>query len=575
MSRDYPSDRRQFVQTVIVGAAAASALTACGGGGDGSDNTDSSPTPRFTHGVASGDPLQTAVILWTRAVDATDVEWEVATDADFTQIAAAGNARTGANRDYTVKVDATDLRPNTAYYYRFFAEGVQSPVGRTKTLPNGTVSQAKIAVFSCSNYPAGYFHVYGEVAKRDDIDVVLHLGDYIYEYSRTGYANEDADALGRTSEPANEILTLRDYRQRYAQYRSDADLQAIHARHPWITVWDDHETANDAYRDGAENHDAATEGTWADRRAAALQAYNEWLPLRPTISGDTPQNLYRRFDFGDLATLYMLETRLTARTVQLDYANFTNADGSFNGGAFGLAMADPSRTLLGSEQFNWLQSQMAASTATWQVLGQQVLMGRMNVPSPLVTFQVTFGEYTAIAAKAQTDPTSLTATEQAILAAPSIPYNLDAWDGYVVERERIFGVARALNKNLVALAGDTHNAWANNLTDLNNAPVGVEFATPSVSSPGLENIFVGENMDAFAAGLTQLIGPLQYTNLQHRGYLTVTFTPAEARADWTYVSTVKARSYSLLTNYAASLRTLPGQRQLTAVSLLSRSSHDA
>ncbi len=562
MSDELRSNRRQFVQAVAAGSLAASALTACGGGGDGSHN-DNRPVPRFTHGVASGDPLQNAVILWTRALDATEVEWEVATDQDFRNVVASGDTRTNQSRDFTVKVDATGLIPNTHYFYRFFAEGVVSPIGRTKTLPETEVMQAKIVVFSCSNYPAGYFHVYGEVAKRDDIDVVLHLGDYLYEYDRQGYANQDAVALGRISEPANALITLRDYRTRYAQYRSDPDLQAIHARHPWITVWDDHEIANDAYRDGAENHNPATEGQWAARRQAALQAYNEWLPIRPSVSNDSPQNLYRRFDFGQLLTLFMLETRLIARTKQLDYADFTQSDGSFDGAAFATAMADPNRTLLGAEQFNWLQSQMAASNATWQVLGQQVLMGRMSVPSPLVTFQVSLSEYTAILTKAQTQPADLTPQELAILNAPSVPYNLDAWDGYLIERERIFGLARTLSKNLVNLAGDTHNAWANDLTDLNNEAIGVEFATPSVSSPGLEEIFINENMDVFAAAITQLIPTLQYANLQHRGYLTVTFTPTEARADWVFVSTVKSRSYTLLNNYANSLRVLVNQRRLT------------
>ena len=406
---------------------------------------------------------------------------------------------------YVIKVDATGLRAGTRYWYRFSVGDRRSAVGRTRTLPTGTVSQVRLAVFSCANYPAGLFNVYAEAALRDDLDACLHLGDYLYEYDRAGYASASAAALGREVLPAGELLTLADYRTRHAQYRGDADLQALHAAAPMIAVWDDHEIANDAWTDGAENHTAPAEGAWSDRKAAALQAWHEWLPVR---TGADRAAIYRSFDFGNLVSLHMMDTRLAGRALQLDYASYLGA-GGFDAAAFTAALGDTGRSLLGSAQTTWLQQQMTASTATWQVLGQQVLMGRMNIPAPIL-FEalnpgsgVSVSAYGAIAAKAATAPATLTPTEQAILAQPSIPYNLDAWDGYPVTREQVLGTARALGKNLVVLAGDTHNAWASDLDDAAGNPVGVEFATSSVTSPGFEEYLPTENPQQLAGALTQ------------------------------------------------------------------------
>ena len=392
--------RRSFIRGMALGAVALSGLGLAGCGG--SDDADGAS---FDHGVASGDPLTDRVILWTR-VNTSEadvaVTWEVASDAGFVAVVASGTESANASRDHTVKVDATDLQPAKAYWYRFKVGATTSPIGRTKTLPIGSVAQVRLAVFSCANYPTGYFNVYAEAAKRDDLDATVHLGDYLYEYARGGYASANAQALDRLVLPATEILTLADYRARHAQYKTDIDLQALHARAPMIAVWDDHEIANDTYRTGADNHQPATEGEFALRKAAAIQAYHEWMPTRVSVG----ERIYRSFDFGNLVSLHMLDTRLIGRDKQLDYANYFTATG-FDAAGFTAAVADPARQLMGAEQTTWLQQQLRASTATWQVLGQQVLMGRMNIPAPILAEAnnpgtgVTVSRYAAIAGKAQ------------------------------------------------------------------------------------------------------------------------------------------------------------------------------
>ncbi|SDZ85276.1 alkaline phosphatase D family protein [Acidovorax soli] len=549
--------RRRFVRQMAWGATALGTLplAACGGGDD--------PEVRFVHGVASGDPLSDRVILWTRVTPAAGatadipVQWELASDAAFTTVVAKGQATATAARDFTVKVDATGLKPATAYHYRFTAYAASSPLGRTRTLPTGSVAQVRLAVFSCANYPAGYFNVYAEAARRSDLDATVHLGDYLYEYARGGYASANAEQLGRLVQPAGEILSLADYRARHAQYRTDPDLQALHAVAPMIAIWDDHEIANDTWANGAENHQSATEGSFATRKAAAMQAYHEWMPTRNA----QPELIYRSFQFGDLVALHMLDTRAIGREEQLDYNNYITASG-IDAAGFTAAVGNPARQLMGSTQTQWLQQQMAASSATWQVLGQQVLMGRMNVPAPLLLHfnnpatGVSLSQYSALVAKAQTAPATLTPAEQAILAQPSIPYNLDAWDGYQAARETVLGTARSLGKNLVVLSGDTHNAWANELADMNGNAVGVEFATSSVSSPGFEEYLPKENPAMLAGAFQQLIKTLKYCDTARRGYMLLTATATECRADWVYVNTITSRNYTASTD--KSLKVLAG-----------------
>jgi alkaline phosphatase D len=556
------NSRRSFIRSFSLGTVAVSALplTACGG-------SDDHQPVSYAHGVASGDPLSDRVILWTRITTAAsnelEVGWMVAEDAAFANKVAVGSTRTGPASDFTVKVDATGLSPNHSYYYCFSCEGTTSPVGRTKTLPTGAVARVRFAVFSCSNYPAGYFNVYGDAAKFDDIDVALHLGDYIYEYAASGYASQNAATMNRVSQPANEIITLTDYRRRYQQYRTDPDLQAVHARLPFIAVWDDHELSNDTWREGAENHDPATEGLWAGRRQMAIQAYHEWMPIRVPDAA-RPDRIYRSFDFGNLLSLHMLDTRVIGRDKQLALAGYVGADRSFNAAAFTADVSSPTRQLMGAEQTAWLQSQMNKSSATWQVLGQQVLMARMMLPAPMVLGTVGYPAYFAIAAKVKAGQ-ALNATEQQQLDAAKVPYNLDAWDGYQAARESVLNMSKALNKNLVVLAGDTHNAWASDLADVNGQAVGVEFGVPAVTSPGFETYFPTIAPATVAAGMEQLIGPLQYAETISRGFVVLTVTQTETRADYRYVSTITSKTYTAAVG--KSLRMLPGaaNRKIVAV----------
>lgn len=557
--------RRSFIRGAILYAmfvGTGVSVSGCGGGGGGGGfgggiggggggGTPGGTTSLFAHGVASGDPLSDRVILWTRISVASpgtlNLSWEVASDANFGVIVARGEASTGPEQDYTVKVDATGLQPSSVYFYRFYVGLEPSPTGRTKTLPVGSVSQLRLGVVSCSNFPAGYFNVCAELAKRTDIDVVLHLGDYIYEFGRVGFASQLAIALDRESQPPRELLTLDDYRRRHAQYRTDLDLIALHAKMPVIAVWDDHDVADNAWSGGAANHDPATEGSFVARRAAAIQAYREWLPVRMPDPAD-PLKIYRSFDFGSLASLHMLDTRLIGRDQQVTLQQYL--DGAASGA---------SRQLLGAEQSDWLSARLAASGATWQVLGNQVLMARMEIPLSVASAFTaeTVGEFLL----AQSTPEPLRSDSQrALLAQRRVPYNLDAWDGYPAARETVLAAARSLGKNLVSLAGDTHNAWASNLTDAAGQRVGVEFAVASISSPGLEVLLPLISGPVLTDAFPKMVRDLRYAETSKRGYLVLTLTPSEARADWTEVNTVFSRTYTA--RVAMSLHALPGAANL-------------
>jgi len=565
--------RRDFLKASAMSMGAVAISTSLAGCVlDSSDDRKAS----FTHGVASGDPLADGVMLWTRAAPesgdggAVDVAWEVATDAGFENLVRSGKAKAVGEHDFTIKVDVRGLLPGQPYYYRFRTAGSYSAVGVTRTLPEGSVDAVRMAVVSCANYPAGYFNVYREISKRDDLDVVVHLGDYIYEYSSesSSYAASDAAALGRTFPDNNnlELVELVDYRRRYAAYRADQDLQALHASLPFIVVWDDHEVANDAWEEGAENHNEG-EGSYTERKLNALKAYFEWMPIRPVIEG-RDEAIFRTFSFGNLVDLHMLDTRIIGRDQQLNYMDYFTGEG-LDAARFTADVGSQNRTLLGAEQLLWLQASLNYSSATWQVLGQQVLMGRMNLPAELLVAIATeqfeglpenLAALAELKARAlQNDPTL---TQQELDRVNTVaPYNLDAWDGYQYEREVVLGTAKALDKNLVVLAGDTHNAWASNLKDIGGDQVGVEFATSSVTSPGLEDYLgiPGEMIQGAEQAIGLLVDDLDYLNVNQRGYMVVTFTPDEARADWYFVDTIKSRDYGLDAARATSLRVLPGQ----------------
>ncbi|EJG1805130.1 TPA: alkaline phosphatase [Vibrio parahaemolyticus] len=543
--------RRDFMK-VVSSTAVATGLIGCG-----SDDNESVAVS-FVHGVASGDPTQTQVIIWTRVTTAAsyvDVSWQVASDMEFLNVVQSGVFTTDTGRDFTVKVDVQNLNANSQYYYRFMVGEMMSEVGQTQTLPEDGVEKASMAVVSCANYPAGYFHVYREILNQHEqspFDVVLHLGDYIYEYGAGGYASEDAAALGREPSKGTECITLDDYRKRYAQYRQDADLQALHAKLPMIAVWDDHELANDTWKNGAENHQD-DEGSFIDRRAAAAAAWTEWLPVRENTFSN--MLIYRQFSFGNLVNLMMLDTRLVGRDKPLDYFSLSAPTMEAIGGLVAQSRS-ADRELLGTEQLAWLINEFNTHDAKWNVLGQQVLMSRMELPSSVMTAM--FQLFTSTEEKKTEALLAVNTAITGYLADPSadpisLPYNLDAWDGYYVEREKVYQLAKASSGNFVCLAGDTHNAWASELKDVSNNPIGVEFATSSVSSPGLEEYLA---LDPVAIAqmeytLPHLVSELQWADIKQRGFMRVTFTADAAQSTWYLVSTIKDKKYQVTTKSAS------------------------
>lgn len=557
--------RRELIQKSLFGFGALSLPVAFTGCNDGSDEEGSETQADFLHGVASGDPLQDKVILWTRLtpVDFSaplKVTWEIATDDQFKQNLKTGTVQTTKTDDFTVKVDATGLQAGTTYYYRFRFGSKVSPVGQTKTLPV-TTNKVSFAVCSCSNYPAGYFYVYREMAKQN-VDVVIHLGDYIYEYGADGYATEDAAKLGRTlpSDNNKEIIKLDDYRKRYALYRQDKDLQAVHQRHPFIVIWDDHELANDTWRDDAENHQD-NDGSFSDRKLAALQAYFEWMPIRPVSSTDH-LNIYRQFNFGSLVQLNMLDTRIIARDKQLEYKDYMIASG-LDAQKFQADLTDPKRTLMGYTQRDWLVDKLKQSTSTWNVIGQQVLISKMWIPAELLVSlgQITSGgtspdtlakmtaqitELVTLKLRLEQGDPTLTVQEKARVTT-LVPYNLDAWDGYYAEREFLYNKLAELNKKIIVLAGDTHNAWTSYLYSQKGEYIGIELATSSVSSPGLEKYLSIPlaQLQQFEFAFTTLIDELAYCNLNQRGYLMVTLDDKQVQSDWIFVDSIKNAEYKV------------------------------
>ena len=559
-----PPGRRTFIRqmaasTALLGAGAVG-LSGCTStaAGIGSDSQEAG----FLHGVASGDPLNDRVILWTRVTPARSgeqaeipVRWQMATDPAMQLVVAYGATAASAQSDYTVKVDAVGLLPGHVYYYQFAIDGEKSAVGRTKTLPRADVQQVRMAVFSCSNYPAGYFNVYADAAKQNDIDVGLHIGDYIYEYESTGYACAHAEELGRVSEPRELLLRLDDYRRRYAQYRTDPDQQAVHAAMPFITVWDDHEFADDTWRDGSVDHKVSKYGPFEMRKLAAMTAYHEWMPIRlPDPSA--PDKIYRSFDFGGIVSLHMLDTRLIGRDQQLMLSSYYDEHRRFDAEKYKQDLYSPNRQMMGREQMAWLENQVKNSNARWQMLGQQVLMARMEYPTAVVMGECNCTNYAALKKRAAADPACLNEKEKRWLSGTTLPCYLDSWDGYQNERELVFQIMQRHRKNMVVLAGDTHNAWASDLRDAQGRQVGVEFATASVSSPGMEGAYPDRDPEDVAAMMVDLIEPLYYARTSKRGYMIVTATHEQVRCDWRFVDTVYKHEYTAATE--RTLRTLPG-----------------
>lgn len=539
-------DRRSLLSLIGAGSVATPAFAA----------PTPAPTVAFLHGVASGDPTSTGAIFWTRVTPAdasgADIEMklEVASDADFARMVRTSNGlRAQASRDFTVKhdLDGQGLEPGGEYFYRFTAGDVVSPVGRVRTLPVGATADVALGVVSCQLYPGGLFNAYDALAQEPRLDAIVHLGDYIYEYGAgpDDYGMATGTALSRIPQPPHEILTLDDYRLRHAQYKSDADLQAAHARAAFICVWDDHEVANDAWSMGAENHTDATEGDYAARKAIALRAYYEWMPIREPRTGLGLEAINRSFEFGDLATLAMVETRLTARNKQLDYAtDMPMVDGAPDLVAFHAKLNAPDRDLLGDAQRNWLKGVLTASKAAhkpWQVLGNQVVMARVMGP-----------DVTKIASEAQIEgmigglPEAVQGglRQMIQLYKLGVPFGLDSWDGYPAGRERLYAAFKEAGVQPIVLAGDSHAYWVNELKDAAGERRAVEFGVSAISSPS-----PGDAVAPLPLGplLSANNDEVVFCDQTAKGYILLTLTPERAEAKLQSVSTILAKPYAVRT----------------------------
>lgn len=601
--------RRQVLQTTsgILGAIALR-------GFDSATAQSSGQSAIFTHGIASGDPLSDRVILWTRVVPANSetirlpVEWQVSKSENFEQIISSGTATSQPKNDFTVKVDAGGLSPETQYYYRFICDGIESPTGRTKTLPGKGIESIKLAVVSCSNYPQGYFHVYKEISARD-YAAVLHLGDYIYEYPAGTYSNETmTETYGRQVKPKGEVIALEDYRTRYGLYRTDPDLLAAHAAHPFICVWDDHEIANDTWRTGAQNHNEG-EGEFNARKKAALRAYHEWLPIRDNRTGNK-NTIYRSFEIGDLATLIMLDTRIVGRDKPLDYSSdlpLRSVPFYFETDSLPIAVTDaeklkqlrttattrekvkdvpvPFRLSEGKADpiLDWAEIQkldpknmpqgisylpdlarfketilpdternMLGDTQQLWLTRELARSSRQGKPWQIIGQQVLTGKVGIPSIKDEDiDKTKNSyvsprrIAEFRMLAAMGLPLNLDAWDGYPAARETLFKAIKAQAANAVLLAGDTHNAWSFDLEDNKGNAVAVEFATAGVSSPGMEE-YLPVAPEVLSDALFASSAELKAFEGEHRGWLDLKLTASEVTATFHFISTVRHQTYQLL-----------------------------
>lgn len=533
--------RRTVVKAAAVTAAAGPALL-----GAAAPALADAPAPAFLHGVASGDPLPDGVLLWTRVTPSPEavpgsglgadvrVDWEVAEDRSFARVVASGTATATAAADHTVKADVRGLRPATAYFFRFTAGSAVSATGRTRTAPaaDAAVPGVRFGVVSCANYEAGHFSAYRHLAGRADLDAVLHLGDYIYEYA-SGVYPEAKDTV-RTHEPRHEIVSLADYRTRHGRYKTDPDLQALHAVHPVVAIWDDHEFANDAWTGGAENHTPGAEGDWAARVAAAKRAYFEWMPVRTSTEG----TVFRRIRFGRLADLHLLDLR-----------SFRSAQAKTGSGA----VDDPERTITGRAQLDWLKSGLAGSDAAWQLVGTSVMI------SP-----VAFGSL----------PAHLLEPLAELLGLPAegIAVNVDQWDGYTDDRKELLAhlSSRAI-RNTVFLTGDIHMAWANDVpakaaTYPLSASVATEFVVTSVTSDNLDDLLnvAPGTLSVVAAGAVKAANRhVKWVDMDHHGYGVLDVTAERSQMDYYTVS--DKRDPAATASWSRSYRTLDGTQRVERV----------
>lgn len=452
----------------------------------------------FSLGVASGDPSADGVVLWTRlapepltdgggmASEPVEVDWQVAEDEAMTRVVRRGTAVANPEWAHAVHVEVAGLRPDRWYWYRFRAGREESAVGRTRTLPEaGTLPERlRFAFVSCQKYESGYYTALEHLA-REDLDLAVHLGDYIYE----------KPAKQNTARPHGLPLaeTLDTYRARYALYKSDPALQAVHAAVPWVVTWDDHEVSNNYANDISEHPEQTTPEAFLRRRAAAYQAYFEHMPLRRSALPHGPDMLlYRRIEYGRLASFHVLDTR-QYRTDQPQGDGVKPPDP---------VLMDPKGTLMGDRQREWFFEGLEKSPATWNVVAQQVMMARVD-----------------------------------FRAGSEEGYSMDKWPGYEFERRRVLRHFRdRAIRNPVVITGDIHNNWANELLADFDAPdgppVAVEFVGTSVSSGG-----DGVNVPAWAEAARRENPFVKFVN-DERGYVRCEVTPGQWRADYRTVEQI-------------------------------------
>ncbi|MFC3097033.1 alkaline phosphatase D family protein [Alteraurantiacibacter palmitatis] len=511
-------------------------------------------TGPFQHGVASGDPDATSVVLWTRATTSGPVmlTCELAEDLAFSRIIASHRIATGPDQDHTAKWLATGLQPGASYYYRFHFDGHVSPIGRARTLPAGHVDRLGIALASCSNFAFGHFHAYTAMAHDPAVDFVLHTGDYIYEYGHDGWGDDVAQALGRRHDPAHEIVSLSDYRRRHAQYKTDPGAQAMHAAHTFMACWDDHESTNNPWVGGAQNHQNATEGDWEARRAASIRAYYEWMPVRepgwPGTPGPDGREFWRNYVLGDLASLFTLESRHTARAEQADYAPLADVAGDAEAIArFRREVLDaPGRRMISQRCEADLERALRASVSAgqpWRLIGNAIPIARTDVPD-LVALGVLPDPFAPGA------PYSEGALSNARILAlkgrAGLPFYPDTWDGYGWARERLYDMARGAGAaDLIFLTGDSHSFWANSLKDARGRPVGVELGTAGVTSPGdfVESGFGDELSRRLDAAFAEHIPEVDWTDNMHQGYVRLDMRHDGATASFIAVDTVREATF--------------------------------
>ncbi len=511
--------------------------------------------PVFRHGVASGDPLGTAVVLWTRVTPtaeatpgsgkgpAVEVGWEVAVDETFRQVIARGTVRTDASRDHTVLVDVTGLTPYTRYAYRFTALGDTSRTGRTQTAGTDGVHALRLAFVSCANWTGGYFSAYRHVAARDDLDVVLHLGDYLYEYGNgpdTYRYGPDSLKGKRDHVPSGRMVSLSDYRQRHAQYKTDPDLQAAHAAHPFVVIFDDHEVADNSYDGGNVEEDGPVAVPFAQRRRDAYQAYLEWMPLR-LPDQDVPHRgirFFRRFSFGPLADLTVVETRQN-RSEQVSSAFGSDLT----------SVADPGRILMEPEQMSWLTGGLRGAGPQWRLLGNQTVFTR-----------VAFGK-------------DLPGRDKLVtLGIGSTSFNTDQWDGYQDDQREVLEAMAASPGQPVVLTGDIHSAWANDVPldagtyvpvePVNNS-VAVEFVCPSVSSDGFTEALGGQEPALALTTALQATNPhVRYLDGVFHGFGVLDVTPEAVQCDFWGISDREDPAATVA--FQTSWRSLSGTRSVVA-----------